>query len=245
MPGSMSPALASDLQCFQPTNHNFPPWDGHSLPPTGLPRPRAVLRAHSSHPAVLISPKPAASKSAVLEERGCLIALPGWSAWHPRCTEFKSSPPLGSITEYHPAFLRGEASAPPGRFKTSLETQNKVLLHFINRNGEKFSVAAKEGESLLEVVVNQNLSIDGFGACEGTLACSTCHLIFEEDTFRKLEAISDEELDMLDLAFGLTDTSRLGCQVSVKKWMDGLTVHVPREVSDIRKELDVEKQNKQ
>ncbi|XP_042333824.1 adrenodoxin-like isoform X3 [Sceloporus undulatus] len=147
------------------------------------------------------------------------------------------------------------SSLPSGRSFSSTRTlqdipgdtdsPDKVLLHFINRNGEKFSVAAKEGESLLEVVVNQNLSIDGFGACEGTLACSTCHLIFEEDTFRKLEAISDEELDMLDLAFGLTDTSRLGCQVSVKKWMDGLTVHVPREVSDIRKELDVEKQNKQ
>lgn len=44
------------------------------------------------------------------------------------------------------------------------------------------------------------------GACEGTLACSTCHLIFDKDTFQKLDAISDEELDMLDLAYGLTDT---------------------------------------
>lgn len=44
------------------------------------------------------------------------------------------------------------------------------------------------------------------GACEGTLACSTCHLIFEKDTFQKLDAISDEELDMLDLAYGLTET---------------------------------------
>lgn len=44
------------------------------------------------------------------------------------------------------------------------------------------------------------------GACEGTLACSTCHLIFEKDAFQKLGAISDEELDMLDLAYGLTET---------------------------------------
>lgn len=43
------------------------------------------------------------------------------------------------------------------------------------------------------------------GACEGTLACSTCHLIFEEHIFEKLEAITDEENDMLDLAYGLTD----------------------------------------
>lgn len=44
------------------------------------------------------------------------------------------------------------------------------------------------------------------GACEGTLACSTCHLIFEEAVYKKLGPISDEEMDMLDLAYGLTDT---------------------------------------
>ena len=45
------------------------------------------------------------------------------------------------------------------------------------------------------------------GACEGTLACSTCHLIFKPADFEKLpETPSDEELDMLDLAYGLTDT---------------------------------------
>ncbi|KAM6426780.1 adrenodoxin-like [Liasis olivaceus] len=122
---------------------------------------------------------------------------------------------------------------------------DKVRLHFINRDGEKYSVAAKEGESLLEVVINHNINIDGFGACEGTLACSTCHLIFEKAAFQQLDEISDDELDMLDLAYGLTDTSRLGCQVCVKKWMDGLTVQVPTEVSDVRRELEVEKQNTQ
>ena len=45
------------------------------------------------------------------------------------------------------------------------------------------------------------------GACEGTLACSTCHLIFSKEDYDKLpEEPSDEELDMLDLAYGLTDT---------------------------------------
>ncbi|NXR53618.1 ADX protein, partial [Hippolais icterina] len=83
------------------------------------------------------------------------------------------------------------------------------------------------------------------GACEGTLACSTCHLIFDKDTFQKLDAISDEELDMLDLAYGLTDTSRLGCQVCVKKSMDGVTVRVPTDVSDMRRQLEVGKQSKQ
>ncbi|XP_008933397.1 PREDICTED: adrenodoxin-like [Merops nubicus] len=122
---------------------------------------------------------------------------------------------------------------------------DQVTVHFINRDGERLTATAKEGESLLEVVVNQNLAIDGFGACEGTLACSTCHLIFEKDTFQKLDAISDEELDMLDLAYGLTETSRLGCQVCLKKSMDGLTVRVPMDVSDIRGQVEVGKQSKQ
>lgn len=57
--------------------------------------------------------------------------------------------------------------------------------------------------SYLEFSVNLLFSL---GACEGTLACSTCHLIFEDHIFEKLDAITDEEMDMLDLAYGLTET---------------------------------------
>ena len=42
---------------------------------------------------------------------------------------------------------------------------DQVTVHFVNRDGERFTAIAKEGESLLEVVVNQNLAIDGFGRC--------------------------------------------------------------------------------
>ncbi|OXB62648.1 hypothetical protein ASZ78_006467 [Callipepla squamata] len=129
--------------------------------------------------------------------------------------------------------------------KISYSSADPVTVHFINRDGERLTTTAKEGESFLQVVVNQNLAIDGFGACEGTLACSTCHLIFEKDAFQKLDAISDEEMDMLDLAYGLTETSRLGCQVHIKKLMNGVTVQVPVEVSDVRRQLEVGKQSKQ
>jgi len=79
------------------------------------------------------------------------------------------------------------------------------------------------------------------GACEGTLACSTCHLIFEEHIFEKLEAVTDEENDMLDLAYGLTDRSRLGCQIYLTKSMDNMTVRVPDAVADARQAVDVGK----
>ncbi|KAK6322214.1 hypothetical protein J4Q44_G00070060 [Coregonus suidteri] len=67
------------------------------------------------------------------------------------------------------------------------------------------------------------------GACEGT---STCHLIFDKTFYEKMEQTVDEEMDMLDLVYRLTKTSRLGCQVTVQKWMDGMTVQVPQGVRD-------------
>ena len=65
--------------------------------------------------------------------------------------------------------------------------------------------------------------------CEGSMACSTCHVIVGRDWFRKIEPPSEEEEDILDLAFGLTETSRLGCQIIMSENLDGLTVHVPSE----------------
>ncbi len=80
------------------------------------------------------------------------------------------------------------------------------------------------------------------GACGGSCACSTCHVIVEDgDYYNRMEEPTDEENDMLDLAFGLTETSRLGCQVKMCKEMDGLTVRLPSmtrnmQASDFRTE---------
>ncbi|XP_062910221.1 adrenodoxin [Mobula hypostoma] len=112
-------------------------------------------------------------------------------------------------------------------------SEDKIKVNFVNRDGEKLKAEGNLGDSLLDVIEN-NLDIDGFGACEGTLACSTCHLIFEDHIYKKLDSSTDEEMDMLDLAYGLTDTSRLGCQICLKKWMDGMTVEVPTGISDAR-----------
>ena len=66
------------------------------------------------------------------------------------------------------------------------------------------------------------------GACGGSCACSTCHVIVEsQEYYDRMEEPDDDENDMLDLAFGLTDTSRLGCQVKMSKELDGLTVRLP------------------
>lgn len=65
------------------------------------------------------------------------------------------------------------------------------------------------------------------GACEGNLACSTCHVICEKSVFNPKE-ISEKENDLLDLAFGLKSTSRLGCQIKAKKYMDNKVFEIPR-----------------
>lgn len=69
--------------------------------------------------------------------------------------------------------------------------------------------------------------VDLEGACEGACACSTCHVILDKPIFDKLDPPSVEEEDMLDLAFGLTPTSRLGCQVKLTKDLDNMRARLP------------------
>jgi len=96
---------------------------------------------------------------------------------------------------------------------------------FILRDGSRRDVEAPLGLSVLEIAHKYGIEIEG--ACEGSLACSTCHVIVEQDWFAKLEEASEDEEDMLDLAFGLTHTSRLGCQIRMSPGLDGLTVKLP------------------
>ena len=96
---------------------------------------------------------------------------------------------------------------------------------FVEPDGKEVTVDAQNGLSLLEVAHNNGISLEG--ACEGSLACSTCHIIVEKEFFEKLPEPSEEEEDMLDLAFGLTHTSRLGCQIKITEEFDGLRVTLP------------------
>ncbi len=81
------------------------------------------------------------------------------------------------------------------------------------------------GISILELMHRNKLPLEG--ACEGSLACSTCHIIFESEHFNNLPEASEDEEDMLDLAFGLTPTSRLGCQIIVDGALDGAVIKIP------------------
>jgi 2Fe-2S ferredoxin len=104
---------------------------------------------------------------------------------------------------------------------------------FIERNGHPREVEAPVGLSVLEVAHKHDVDIEG--ACEGSLACSTCHVIVDPAWYGKLARATEDEEDMLDLAFGLEKTSRLGCQIVMTEALDGLTVKLPSAVRAYKK----------
>jgi len=96
---------------------------------------------------------------------------------------------------------------------------------FIERDGTRRELDVPVGMSVMEVARRHDIDIEG--ACEGSLACSTCHVIVDPEWYGRLREASEEEEDMLDLAFNLTRTSRLGCQIVITEELDGLTVRLP------------------
>ncbi|MBT3238081.1 MAG: 2Fe-2S iron-sulfur cluster binding domain-containing protein [Rhodospirillaceae bacterium] len=96
---------------------------------------------------------------------------------------------------------------------------------FILSDGSQKEVDAPDGLSVMEVAHKNDIDLEG--ACEGSLACSTCHVVVSDEWFDKLDEASEEEEDMLDLAFALTHTSRLGCQIKMSPELDGLVVTLP------------------
>lgn len=96
---------------------------------------------------------------------------------------------------------------------------------FINPDGTRKEVDAPVGLSVLEIAHRNGIDLEG--ACEGSLACSTCHVIVDAEDYDRLKEATEDEEDMLDLAFGLTHTSRLGCQILMSEALDGLVVRLP------------------
>lgn len=96
---------------------------------------------------------------------------------------------------------------------------------FVERDGTRREVDAPLGLSVLEIAHKHGVDIEG--ACEGSLACSTCHVIVDGGWFPQLSSPTEDEEDMLDLAFDLQETSRLGCQIIMTEALDGLVVKLP------------------
>ena len=103
-----------------------------------------------------------------------------------------------------------------------------TLVRFFKPDGTlDKEVEAAPGQRLLDVAWAAREPLEG--ACEGVMACSTCHVIVDADDFAKLPPASEEEEDLLDLAAHATRTSRLACQIMLTADMESLSVRVPSE----------------
>tara|TARA_B100001123_G_C14878039_1_gene854820 strand:+ start:253 stop:597 length:345 start_codon:yes stop_codon:yes gene_type:complete len=110
-------------------------------------------------------------------------------------------------------------------------TSKLVFLNFFTSEGKCLTVEATPGMTLLEVAWKNCLKVEG--ACGGSMACSTCHLIIDSNWVEKLPRASDEESQMLDLTWGRKKNSRLGCQIKVTNQLNGLIVSLPIENTNL------------
>ena len=102
----------------------------------------------------------------------------------------------------------------------------ELKITFILKDGSQKTYEVCEGETILDIAQGHNLDMEG--ACGGSCACSTCHVIVDPDYYDALPEPEDDENAMLDLAYGLTETSRLGCQIKMSKDIDGIRVALPQ-----------------
>jgi len=101
-----------------------------------------------------------------------------------------------------------------------------TLVRFLKPDGTlDKEVEAEAGQRLLDVAWAAREPLEG--ACEGVMACSTCHVIVDAVDFERLPPASEEEEDLLDLAAHATRTSRLACQIILTADMKSLTVRIP------------------
>ena len=109
-----------------------------------------------------------------------------------------------------------------------------VRVTFVTADDEKLAAEGAEGQCLLELAQNAGMPLEG--TCEGQMACSTCHVIVAPEWFDRLPPAVDDEEDMLDLAAGVTRTSRLACQITLTAQLDGIEVRIPAESRDMQRD---------
>merc|ERR1719272_777932 len=175
---------------------------------------RAGLRAGSTAAA-------AAAAAAVGVRRGKVEQLAqqlGWGAQGQTLLQAGGA----AVRELHasPATAHGsyEAHGPKS-------PEDVVNIVYIDRDGTRIPVAGKIGDNVLYLAHVHDIELEG--ACEASLACSTCHVYVDQVSLNKLDYAEEEEEDMLDLASLLTVNSRLGCQIILPKELEERELGIP------------------
>ena len=95
------------------------------------------------------------------------------------------------------------------------------------RDGEKRRLPALPGWRVMEVIrdaAQNDKALAIKAECGGALSCATCHVYVEKKWLDRLSPATAEEERMLDGAFGVTEQSRLSCQIIMDEALDGLEV---------------------
>lgn len=101
-----------------------------------------------------------------------------------------------------------------------------VNVTFIDKSGKRIPIKGKIGDNVLYLAHRHGVEMEG--ACEASLACTTCHVYVHHDYQDKLPEAEEKEEDLLDLAPFLKENSRLGCQIILTKELDGLELELPK-----------------
>merc|ERR1712071_678274 len=105
------------------------------------------------------------------------------------------------------------------------ESENVVNIAFIGKSGNRMPVRGNIGDNVLYLAHHHGIELEG--ACEASLACSTCQVYVCDKHYDKLQEPLEEEDDMLDMAPGLKPTSRLGCQIILSRELEGMELTIP------------------
>ncbi|XP_048869711.1 ferredoxin-2, mitochondrial [Brienomyrus brachyistius] len=106
------------------------------------------------------------------------------------------------------------------------DPRDVVNVVFIDRSGNRVPVKAKVGDNVLYLAHQHGIDLEG--ACDASLACSTCHVYVKSEYYDKLPQPDEREDDMLDMAPVLQENSRLGCQLILTPELDGIELTLPR-----------------
>ena len=147
---------------------------------------------------------------------------------------FPSPPSISDLQLFGKAGIKALADAVQKELETQKNLQTVKVNVRIPKENRVVTYDAVEGQSFYDLVLeHKDLASTLECACRGIAACSTCHVYVDTNFLNKLPAPEEAELDMLDLAWGYSDNSRLGCQIKFTKEVDGITVTIPQGVNNL------------
>eukprot|EP00096_Caligus_rogercresseyi_P005792 TRINITY_DN21807_c0_g1_i1.p1 TRINITY_DN21807_c0_g1~~TRINITY_DN21807_c0_g1_i1.p1 ORF type:complete len:151 (-),score=33.46 TRINITY_DN21807_c0_g1_i1:117-569(-) len=131
---------------------------------------------------------------------------------------------IRSVSRGLPRSFRG-ISTSRVRLHESISGPDVVNVTIITKDGKEEKITGKIGEKLLYLAHRRGVDMEG--ACEASLACTTCH-VYVENHEERLPEPTELEDDLLDQAPFLEINSRLGCQIILSEELDGLVVRLPQ-----------------